>query len=386
MSRIGLALFCASLVASACASLGEPDLGSFPTTSAPPQANGGSDDQGVETEGPGEFSGVALEALPPRPPDYLPSIVVVTSTGVGVIEREASPQRFLPFVSLKLTDPVIEESVAPSSTSTTAFRFETTDADAEVTSTTAAPQPSLVWNRASDDLFGGLVLQATTGEIRWFPGTGGGVREVESEGTLVDVGYNAGTPEVLTERAGQIIRTRLIDNDTTVFTALQPGEELIDLSSSGGIVAIATSNEACGSVDFVGSDGTPLSINPFGTLVCIQTARPTVGAVAMSPDGEAIAYTMVDYREDGVELRTMLQAIELTSGAPILAGEIGGSGDVIDSLAFDGSTAVALRRSSAGNEVIVVDAETVEPLAIGNVGVPRSVTIARLPLSESLGL
>jgi hypothetical protein len=364
--------------------LGEPDLGSFPTTSAPAQSDGVSDDEGVETAGPGEFSGVALEALPPRPPDYIPSIVVVTSTGVGVIDRDAGPQRFLPLVSLQLTEPAAEEAVPPSSTSTTAFQFETTDA--QVTTTTAAPRPSLVWTRASDDLFGGLVVQATTGEIRWFPGTGGGVREVESEGTLVDVGYNAGTPEVLTERAGQVIRIRLIDNDTTVLTSLEPGEELIDLSSSGGIVAIATSNDGCGSVDFVAGDGTPLTINPFGTLVCIQASRPSIGAVAMSPDGEAIAYTIAEYREDGVELSTKLEAIELTTGAPILSSEVGGSGDVIDSLAFDGSTAVALRRSSAGNEVIVVDAESVEVLVIGDLGVPRSVTMARLPLSENLGL
>lgn len=386
MSRFGLVLVCLAVVAGACASLGEPDLGSFPTTSAPVQLDGSADDGGEEVEGPGQVGRVSVEALPPRPPDYTPSVVVVTSTGVGVIERNAGPEPFSPLVPLTLTEPVIEEAVAPSSTSTTAFRFETTEADGEVTTTTTAPEPTLVWARASDDLFGGLVLQATTGEIRWFPGTGGGIREVQSEGAFVDVGYNAGTPEVLTERAGQIIRTRLIDNESTLFTALDPGEDLIDLSSSGGIVAVATSNDACGTVNFIGGDGTPLSINPFGTLVCIQTSRPTVGAVAMSPDGEAVAYTVVEYREDGVELRTELKAIELTSGAPILSSEVGGSGDVIDSLAFDGSTAVALRRSSAGNEVIVVDAESTDVLEIGDAGVPRSVTIARLPLSDSLGL
>ncbi len=278
------------------------------------------------------------------------------------------------------------EPIQPTaSTSTTASQFETTEPDNQTTTTTVAGEPTLVWVRASDDLFGGLVLQATTGEIRWFPGTGGGIREVESDGVFVDVGYSAGTPEVLTERAGQIIRTRLIDNESTVLTSLEPGQALIDLSSSGGIVAIATSDDACGSVDFVAGDGTPLSINPFGTLVCIRTARPTVGALAMSPDGEAVAFTIVDYREDGVELRTELVAIELTSGAEILSGEVGGSGDVIDSLAFDGSVAVALRRSSVGSEVIVVDAESLEVLEIESAGIPRSVTIARLPLSENLG-
>ncbi|MFW2382046.1 MAG: hypothetical protein ACN4GZ_09830 [Acidimicrobiales bacterium] len=385
MSRLVLALVGFALVAGACASLGEPDLGSFPTTSAPVAVDGSADDGGTQDPGSGQADGVSVEALPPRPPDYVPSIVVVTSDGVGVIEREAGPEPFSPLVPLPLGDPVPEEAVAPSSTSTTAFRFETTEADDQVTTSTIPEETRLVWARASDDLFGGLVLQATTGEIRWFPGTGGGIREVIADGSFVDVGYSAGTPEVLTEQSGQIIRTRLIDNESTVFTALEPGQELIDLSSSGGIVAIATSDNACGSVDFVTGDGTPLNINPFGTLVCLQTSRPNVGAVAMSPDGEAVAFTVVEYREDGVELETELVAIELTTGAEILASEVGGSGDVIDSLAFDGSMAVALRRSSAGNEVIVVDAEAVEVLELEDGSVPRSVTIARLPLSENLG-
>lgn len=386
MSRFGFALLCIAVVTAACGSLGDPDLGSFPTTSVAEQSAGSGDDGGAEVEVPGQIGGVVVEALPPRPPDYTPSVVVVTASGVGVIERNVGSERFSPFVRLDLSDPPADDVATPSSTSTTAFTFETTQAGGAVTTTTTTPEPTLVWARASDDLFGGLVLQATTGEIRWFPGTGGGMREVESEGSFVDVGYNAGTPEVITELDGRIIRTRLIDNESMLFTALEPSEELIDLSSSGGIVAIATSDDGCGSVDFVGGDGTPLSINPFGPLVCIQTSRPTVGALAMSPDGEAVAYTVVEYREDGVELMTELRAIELTSGAPILASEVGGSGDVIDSLAFDGSTAVALRRSSAGNEVIAVDAESVEVLDIGDAAVPRSVTMARLPLSENLGL
>jgi hypothetical protein len=316
----------------------------------------------------------------------VPSIVVVTSTGVGVIERGSGSQAFSSVRLLPLSEPAAPAAEPELSTSTTTFRFQTTEPDGAATTTTVTEEPTLVWARASDDLFGGLVLQATTGEIRWFPGTGGGIRDVDADGDFVDVGYSAGTPEVLTEQAGQIIRTRLIDNESTVLTSLESGQELIDLSSSGGIVAIATSDDACGSVDFVAADGTPLSINPFGQLVCIRTSRPTVGALAMSPDGEAVAFTIVEYRADGVELKTNLRAIELTSGAEILSREVGGSGDVIDSLAFDGSAAVALRRSSAGSEVIVVNADSLEVVGIEAVGIPRSVTIARLPLSENLGL
>ena len=391
MYRVRSLVLFLSMVAAACGSLGEPYLGSFPTSSVPEQADGGSGNgnaDGTGTTLPGQ---VATEALPPRPSDYVPSIVVLTPDRVGVIERIPGPERFSEFRPLTLFQtPGDEADPTTTNVPTTIDADDSGEDDGDTnittTATTEPAEPLLTWTRARDDLFGGLVLQAATGEIRWFPGTGGGVREVVADGRFVDVGYSAGTPEVLTERAGQIIRTRLIDNESTVLTALEPGQELIDLSSSGGIVAIATRDEACGSVDFVAGDGTPLTINPFGTLVCLQSARPTVGAVAMSPDGEAVLFTVVEYRSDGVELETDLFAVELTTGADILAQPVGESGDVVTSLAFDGSTAVALRRSSAGNEVIVVDAESVEVIDLDeSVGVPRAVTIARLPLSENFG-
>ncbi|NNE97300.1 MAG: hypothetical protein HKN24_14875 [Acidimicrobiales bacterium] len=385
MYRVRSLVLLISMVGAACGSLGEPYLGSFPTSSVPEQGDNGADDGGSDATGATLPGQVAFEALPPRPADYVPSIIVLTTDRVGVIAQIPGPDRFSEFRPLIL----LEEAEDDGEPTTTAVSTTTVDDDGAggptTTATTEPTEPSSRWIRARDDLFGGLVLQAVTGEIRWFPGTGGGVRAVEAEGNFVEVGYSAGTPEVLTERAGQIIRTRLIDNESTVLTSLEPGQELIDLSSSGGIVAIATRDEACGSVDFVAGDGTPLTINPFGPLVCFESARPTVGAVAMSPDGEAVLFTVVQYRSDGVELETELFAVELTTGADILAQPVGGSGEVVTSLAFDGSTAVALRRSSAGNEVVVVDAESVEVIDLEGVGVPRAVTIARLPLSENFG-
>lgn len=375
-SRALLAV-CSCLAFSACGSLGEPYLGSFPTSSVPPQEAGQTDDAGLQGNPAGPVGDISGEALPPRPADYIPSIVVLSDSGVGVIERISGggPDRFSELRPVFLSDGSQDEDDLPTTT---------VPEDGEV-SPPSTVIDSRIWTRVSDDLFGGLVLQAASGEVMWFPGTGGEARQVSVEGEFLEVGYSGGTPEALTVQPGQVSRTRLIDNDSTPFAEIDNGEEVIDLSSSGGIVAVVKSDQACGSVAFLAGDGTPLALDPIAEPDCGLRSRPTVGSVALSPDGEAVAFTLIEYREDGVELVTNLTAIELTSGAEILSTEIGGSGDVVSSLAFDGSTAVALRRSSSLSEVVVVDADSIEVLDIGTESAARAVTFARLPLSENLG-
>ena len=365
------------LALSACGSLGEQYLGSFPTSAVANQEAGQTDDGGVGNGPTDPVADITGEALPPRPADYIPSIVVITESGVGVIERTTGtgPDRFAELRTIALSD----GSEEPEELATT-----TTLEEGEEAVSTTVPD-SRTWTSVSDDLFGGLVLQAVSGEVMWFPGTGAEARIVSVEGEFLEVGYSGGTPEALTVQAGQVIRTRLIDNDATQFTLIDNGEEVIDLSSSGGIVAVVKSDQECGSVAFLAGDGAPLSLDPITESGCALNSRPTVGAVALSPDGEAVAFTLIEYRDDGVELVTNLTAIELTSGAEILSTEIGGSGDVVSSLAFDGSTAVVLRRSSALSEVVVADADSIEVVDIGADQAPRAVTFARLPLSENLG-
>ncbi len=389
-TSIGAVSVAVALAASACGSLGEPYLGSFPTSSTSPIENEPSAADGGSSSS-GDPGGFAVEALPPRPPDYLPSIVVISGEGIGLIERRSSgPERFSDLIPLALSglagpEPDPEPEPEPEETTTTAPPvFGTSSSSSTIITTTTEPEPQIQWTEVHDDLFGGLVLQADTGEIMWFPGTGGEPRMVEVEGELLEVGFAAGTPETLSIRAGQITRTRLIDNDVVPFAALQLGEEIVDLSSSGAIVAIARSDDACGSVSFLRSDGMPLTIDPFGVIACDQNSRPTVGAVALSPDGEAVAYTLIEYREDGVELETTLRAVELTSGAQILDQPIGASGEVVESLAFDGSTAVVLRRSSSSSNVVVATADSVEVIPLDLDIIPRAVTFARIPLSNNL--
>lgn len=376
------------LVSAACGSLGEPYLGSFPTSSLPAP-----NDESVvgSDEGPSDPSLDALVlALPPRPADYLPSLIVVSSDGVFAVDRaQGDPSAIGLPRALDLRD--AEERSAPTTTSTTSSTTTSTTTAAATstpdTTTTVVEVTGPAYAVAKDDLFGGIVAQTTDGSVVWFPGTGGGPRVVETEdGRLFDVGYVAGTPEAITERAGQVTRTRLVDNEALVLTGLAAGAEMVDLSSAGGVVALATSDTECGDVRFLSGEGEELAIDPFDDLTCDRAARPTIGSVGMSPDGEALAYTIVTYREDGVEQSTTLRAVELTSGAEIIDAEVGGSGEAVSSLAFDGVSAVMVRRSSARSDVIQVDAIGIGVIELPGIANPRGVTFARLPLSEELYL
>ncbi len=374
----------AMLLPTACGSLGEPYLGSFPTSSTPEEldnslASGINDGQGSTSDSP-------VQAFPPGPSDYVPAIVVVTDSGIAVVDRSlgTGSDRFETARLLVLqSEPDTTEPTEGSTTTTTTTIPVQSD---DQTDDTTVGRLESNFTHANDDLFGGLVAQIIDGDVLWFPGTGGDLRRVGVDGAeLMDIGYSLGTPEALTQRAGQIFRTRLVDNESLVFASLEPGEELLDISSAGGVVAVAVSDPQCGSVSFYSGEGMKLAIDPFNTLSCGQPGRPTVGGVAMSPDGEAVAYTVISYREDGVELATELKAVELTSGAEILSVPIGDSGDVIESIAFDGVTAVLLRRSSATSEIVVADALSSDVLDVSAIGTPRAVSFARLPLSPNFG-
>ncbi len=378
----GLLVF-ALLLPTACGSLGEPYLGSFPTSSTPEEQDN-SLATGID-DGQGSTNDSTVQALPPRPSDYVPAIVVVTDSGIAVADGSlgAGIDRFEAARLLVLQpEPDTTEPSDGVTTTATTIPLQTDDQ----TDDTTVGRLESDFIHANDDLFGGLVVQTIDGDVLWFPGTGGEFRRVSVDGAeLMDIGYSLGTPEALTQRAGQIFRTRLVDNEASVFAALEPGEELLDISSAGGVVAVAVSDPQCGSVSFYSGEGMELAIDPFDTLSCEQPGRPTVGGVAMSPDGEAVAYTVISYREDGVELATELKAVELTSGAEILSVPIGDSGDVIESIAFDGVTAVLLRRSSATSEIVVADALSAEILDVSAIGTPRAISFARLPLSPNFG-
>lgn len=376
-----LAIVACLITATACGSLGEPYLGSFPTSSVPSAVDQANTETAADRTNP--TIAAAVLALPPRPAGYLPSLVVVGTQGLFVVDRSSvdGSVRLEPARRLRLGE-TEEETPDPAITETTASGFTTST---QSTTTTSVQQTGPAYTIAIDDLFGGIVAQTTTGEVVWYPGTGGGPRTVEIEDDrLIEVGYTVGTPEVITERAGQLTRTRLVDNESLSFTELDAGTELIDLSSAGGVVAVATGDAECGAVRFLSGEGEELAIDPFEDEVCDRSARPTIGSVGMSPDGEALAYTIVTYREDGVELSTTLRAVELTSGAEIITAEVGGSGEVVSSVAFDGVTAVMVRRSSARSEVLMVDAQGTQVVPVDEIPVPRAVTFARLPLSDAL--
>jgi hypothetical protein len=129
-----------------------------------------------------------------------------------------------------------------------------------------------------------------------------------------------------------------------------------------------------------------VDLNGPGLPSCPVPRRPAFGSVALSPDGGVVVYTNVSYREDGIEVATELVARELVTGSEYFRLEIGGDGDQIVSMSFDGERVAYLRRSVDGtSSVAVVDlaaAGAAQPVDLAEGSPSGSVSFARLPLAQ----
>jgi hypothetical protein len=109
--------------------------------------------------------------------------------------------------------------------------------------------------------------------------------------------------------------------------------------------------------------------------------RPAYGAVALSPDGATVVYTVVSYRDDAIEVATELVAQDLSTGEVFFQRKIGEDGDSITALSFDGQRAVFLRQSVAQTSVTVLPlvADAIEtPIDVAGASVVNSVAFTRL--------
>ena len=208
---------------------------------------------------------------------------------------------------------------------------------------------------AADDLLGGLVVQRATTErqIVWLQ-QGAEPITVESGAVdLLDVGFD-GSPVAVVLTGGELVeRIRLADNERTVMITLrqEDRERLLSLSASGAVHAVAIANNRCGVLRFYGSDGEEVpDLQGPGEPDCIVPRRPAYGAVALSPGGRTLAYTVVTYRADGIPLSTELRLRNLNTGADYATRNVAELGEEIDALAFDGQRVVFSR--------VVVDGET----------------------------
>ncbi len=210
--------------------------------------------------------------------------------------------------------------------------------------------------RVVDDLVGGLLAQAadpdpgTRGDILWLPAERGQPTLVDGTGsTLLDAGYVDGAPWAVVARpTGEVVRIRLVDLAATPLLTLDHDEQLLALSAAGAVHAVAVSDAECGQIRFHGPDGALVDLPAPAPPTCEIPRRPTFGAVALSADGRQLAYTMITYRDDGIEATTEVLVRDLATGTDLVRRTVGREGDRITSLAYDNRRVIYLRQARTG--------------------------------------
>lgn len=336
-SLLAIALATA-LGVSACAEIGEPNLGervSATSSTVVPDAN---EDDEAETEV--VSADVSSVFSPPRPDGYVPGVLASLGTTLVLVEGES------------ITD--------------LGERF-----------------PGAPIERVVDDFLGGIVAQLEGDIVQWLPAGGAAPTPVSANnGRLLDAGFIDDTlaVQVFVEVPDGIDRIKLVDGEREAFTRLEEGASVVAFSSSNGIQAVAIGDNACGSLAFFNTSGQRVDLGGPADPECPVPRRPQFGAVAMSPGGEVVAYTEVTYREDGLPASSVLTVLELESGSVLFNGPVGSPGEQIESLSYDGRRVTFLRTGETGREVgLVTVADQVETIIPGLAGV-QDVGFARLPL------
>lgn len=313
---LGLLTMVAALVAG-CGELSQPAAYS-PTTSStvPTEPERESDDV---TTAPVEPTEAAEEFVPTAEPGYVPSLLVSSDQPVFAVDG---------LESLPLGGAL---------------------ADLEAT-------------RLFDDLVGGVVVQQLDGSIVYRQSQGQSELLDPGGNRLLDVGFWDGSPRAFVQSApGRVDWIRLVADQPGQFerrthVELAEGEEIVAFSASGDLQAVVVQDDGCGEMRFYGSDGEPLALRGPPPPPCTFPGRPSFGAVALSPDGGAVAYTIVTYRDDGTEQVTDLAARELLAdNGPFASRRIGEDLDIVTSLTFDGERVAYVRSSVDGSSVTLLD-------------------------------
>lgn len=334
-------LVAALFFAVGCGEIGDADLGAIPTTSTTTASDDG--DVAVDTGAVVETNPEVVQPSPPRPDGYEPTLVLSTDAGLF----SGPPE---------LVEPL------------------------------EAPLSEVVALRSADDFFGGLVVQWASGQVLWYPAEGGAGELINDlGGRLLDVGFRDGTPEaILSAEDNAIDRVQLVTRERIQLTVLTEDQSLVDLSAGAGLFALIYSDDSCGGLLFLNSNGEEVDLVGPDEVSCPVPRRPAFGEIALSPDGDAYVYTEITYRSDGVEAGTQLVGREFLTGAELFRVEVGEAGDRIRSVAFDGRRAVMLRSSldtEAVGGVVVIDTTDPELAIPVDVAPPNGVTFARLPLT-----
>ncbi len=246
--------------------------------------------------------------------------------------------------------------------------------------------------RSVDDFGGGLVSQDVSGEIIYRPAQGEAevLSAADTGDELLDVGFWDGSPRALVQVGPrQVDWIQLIterpgaERQRQVHIELAEGEEVLGLSASGDLQAVIVQNSECGELRFYGSDGQVIPLEGPEPPPCQLGGLPSYGAVSLSHDGGAVAYTLVSYRSDTTEAGTDLIVRELIPGEEAFSHRVGEANDSVTSLTFDGQRAAYLRESGQVQSVTLLNlVDRAElPIEIGQAGEISSVSFARIAVA-----
>lgn len=344
------------LLAAACTEVGDPVIGSVTATTVVRVVDG-SDAGALEAEvavGP-----TATTIFSPRAdPDYVPTLLVTAGGTVFQVD-EATITPVVDAATLQVLD-------------------------------------------AADDLNGGLVAETSSdvsgSTIEWFASGGTSFARVDATGgSLLDVTYADGSPEALVLLDDGVERVERISLVSTVRTPLAPvgdGETLLDVSASSGRYLLVTADQACGGLRFLDARGNDLNLVGPPESDCPVPRRPAIGLGALSPDGDAVAYTELTYRSDGLVTSTDVVIWELGQDTELARVTVGGDGETVSDLAFDGRRVAILRTdvTPADGALAAEERDVVElydPAGAADVvsSVPladaTAIRFARLPIAVS---
>lgn len=223
---------------------------------------------------------------------------------------------------------------------------------------------------AVDDFLGGIVAQASDGEVWWFPGEGGTSQLINGDGgALLGVGLRDASPVAFllvedqvndpaaptedesTMAVAQRIETvGLVTGARSPFVSIEPGRTVVDFATGGNRSVVILGDSSCGGLQVFDEVGGVVDV-ALPDAVCPVPSLAAFGDVALNTDGTVLAFTMVSYRPDGVEASTSIVGLQLASvggveiGTEVFRLEVGGAGDRLSSLDFDGQRLVFIRTS-----------------------------------------
>ncbi len=243
----------------------------------------------------------------------------------------------------------------------------------------------------ADDLGGNLIMDEIGGPIFYVRSQAPIEQIYDSSGELLGVGHWGGAPRAFVlQGSDEIDWIQLVseqdgnDRERQTHIELSAGQTLVDFSSSRDLQAVIIGDDECGTLEFYGPEGTVLSLPAPDDPECTFPGRPAYGSVAFSPDAQAVAYTIVTYRDDGSEAATELVVREIVAKEPYIPiRRIGEDLDQISSLTFDGQRIAYIKETEGERSIIIVE-EGQDDILIptGTVNDLRSVQFARLPLND----